>query len=108
MKNMDVDFLKFDSFTNGNFEAGDAIHGFSFNISNAGSGYGSALVATVAVSGTAGQFTCGASKLVVGDLVTITGSLGGTGAINSYATGTTYKVSAVTGSVGAVTGFTNC
>ena len=39
MKNMDVDFLKFDSFTNGNFEAGDVIHGFSFNITNAGTGY---------------------------------------------------------------------
>ena len=39
MKNMDVDFLKFDSFTNGNFEPGDAIHGFAFNITNAGSGY---------------------------------------------------------------------
>ena len=106
MKNMDVDFLKFDSFTNGNFEPGDAIHGFSFGITNAGSGYGSALVATVAVSGTAGQFTCGASKLVVGDLVTITGTLGGTATISGYATGTVYKVSAVTGSVGAVTGFT--
>jgi len=39
MKNMDVDFLKFDSFTNGNFEAGDIIHGFSFDITTAGSGY---------------------------------------------------------------------
>jgi hypothetical protein len=106
MKNMDVDFLKFDSFTNGNFEPGDAIHGFSFGITNAGSGYGSALAATVAVSGTAGQFTCGASKLVVGDLVTITGTLGGTATITGYSTGTVYKVSAVTGSVGAVTGFT--
>jgi len=106
MKNMDVDFLKFDSFTNGNFQAGDVIHGFSFDITNAGTGYGSALAATVAVSGTAGQFTCGASKLVVGDLVTITGTLGGTATITGYSTGTVYKVSAVTGSVGAVTGFT--
>ena len=102
----DIDYAKFDSFSGSTFAPGDKIHGFSFNIINAGTGYGSALVATVAVSGTAGQFTCGASKLVVGDLVTITGTLGGTGAINSYATGTTYKVSAVTGSVGAVTGFT--
>jgi hypothetical protein len=39
MKNMDVDFLKFNSFTDGNFEPGDAIHGFSFAITNAGSGY---------------------------------------------------------------------
>jgi hypothetical protein len=39
MKNMDVDFLKFDSFYDGNFEAGDTVHGFSFTISNPGSGY---------------------------------------------------------------------
>lgn len=106
MKNMNMDYLKFSSFSNGHFLAGDEVHGFSFNITNAGSGYGSALVATVAVSGIAGQFTCGASKLVVGDLVTITGTLGGTATITGYSTGTVYKVSAVTGSVGAVTGFT--
>lgn len=150
MKNMDVDFLKFDSFTNGNFEAGDVIHGFSFNITNAGSGYtngtithtlsgGGAttnatvavtiaggvvtnvetinpgagyntttgtLAATVATSGTAGQFTCGASSLSVGDTVTITGTRAGTGTITGYTSGTVYKVSAVTGTSPTVTGFT--
>ena len=64
------------------------------------------LVATVATSGTAGQFTCGASTLAVGDRVKITGTLGGTGTITGYATGNTYKVSAVTGSSPSVTGFT--
>jgi len=43
--------------------------------------YGSTLVATVAVSGTAGQFTCGASTLAVGDLLTISGTKGGTATI---------------------------
>jgi hypothetical protein len=150
MKNMDVDFLKFDSFTNGNFEAGDVIHGFSFNITNAGTGYDNGtiehtlsgggattnatvdvtiaggvvtnvvvknpgagyntttgtLAPTVAVSGTAGQFTCGASTLSVGDTVTITGTRAGTGTITGYTTGTVYKVSAVTGTSPNVTGFT--
>ena len=150
LKNMDVDFLKFDSFTNGNFEAGDVIHGFSFNITNAGTGYtngtithtlsgGGAttnatvavtiaggvvtnvetinpgagyntttgtLAATVATSGTAGQFTCGASSLSVGDTVTITGTRAGTGTITGYTSGTVYKVSAVTGTSPNVTGFT--
>jgi hypothetical protein len=150
MKNMDVDFLKFDSFTNGNFEAGDVIHGFSFDITNAGTGYtngtiahtlsgggattnatvavtiagGSVtnvvvtnpgagyttstgtLAATVATSGTAGQFTCGASSLSVGDTVTITGTRAGTGTITGYTSGTVYKVSAVTGTSPNVTGFT--
>ena len=73
----------------------------STGISTAGT-----LAATVAVSGTAGQFTCGASTLAVGDSVTITGTLGGTGAISGYVTGTTYKVSSVTGTSPSVTGFT--
>ena len=64
------------------------------------------LVATVATSGTAGQFTCGASTLAVGDRVKITGTNTGTGTITSYATGNTYKVSAVTGTSPSVTGFT--
>ena len=64
------------------------------------------LAATVAVSGTAGQFTCGASTLAANDRVTITGTLGGTATITGYATGTTYKVSAVTGTSPNVTGFT--
>lgn len=64
------------------------------------------LVATVATSGTAGQFTCGASTLAVGDRVKITGTNTGTGTITGYATGNTYKVSAVTGTSPSVTGFT--
>ena len=64
------------------------------------------LVATVATSGTAGEFTCGASTLAVGDRVKITGTNTGTGTITGYATGNTYKVSAVTGSSPSVTGFT--
>ena len=64
------------------------------------------LAATVATSGTGGEFTCGNSTLAVGSRVTITGTLAGTGAITGYTTGTTYKVSAVTGTSPNVTGFT--
>jgi hypothetical protein len=60
----------------------------------------------VAISGTGGQFTCDAATLVVGSTINITGTLGGTGTITGYATGTTYKVSAITGSGSSVTGFT--
>jgi hypothetical protein len=77
----------------------------AINILNPGRGYGGTL-AGVAISGTAGQFTCTAANLAIGDTLTITGTLGGTGSITSYSTGTSYKVSAVTGSAGAVTGFT--
>ena len=64
------------------------------------------LTATVAISGTAGQFTCGASSLKVGDALCITGSKGGTATFTGYVDGTVYLVSAITGSSGNVTGFT--
>jgi len=62
---------------------------------------------TVAVGGTAGVFTCGATDVSVDDTVTITGTAGGTGSITGYTTPKSYTVSAVTGG-GATTrtGFT--
>jgi phage tail sheath protein FI len=63
-------------------------------------------LSTVEITGTGGQFTCAATTLVVGSTIQITGTLGGTGGITGYATGTTYKVSAITGSGSSVTGFT--
>ena len=42
----------------------------------------------VAIAGTAGQFTCTAATLAVNQTVTITGTLGGTGTITGYTTGT--------------------
>jgi hypothetical protein len=67
---------------------------------------GRTALAGVAISGTGGQFTCTATTLAVGDRIRITGTLGGTGTITSYATGTIYTVSAVTGTSPSVTGFT--
>ena len=75
----------------------------SVTITSGGSGYA---LTNVSVSGTAGQFTCGTTKLAINDRVTITGTLGGTGTITGYTSGTTYKVSAVTGTSPNVTGFT--
>jgi phage tail sheath protein FI len=63
--------------------------------------------ATVATSGIAGQFTCGGTTTIaVNDLVTITGTNGGTGSITGYTSGTVYKVSAITGTSPSITGFT--
>lgn len=70
------------------------------------SGTTGTLAATVAVSGTEGQFTCGASTLAVNSTVTITGTRAGTGTIAGYTSGTVYKVSSVTGVSPNVTGFT--
>ena len=66
----------------------------------------STVAATVAISGSAGQFTCGNSILAVGDTITITGTKGGTSTFTGYVSGTTYRVSSVTGTSPAVTGFT--
>jgi hypothetical protein len=73
---------------------------YTFNIT------GTAINRIVACSGTAGQFTCGLSKLAVGDLVRITGTAVTTGTITGYTTGNEYKVSAITGTSPNVTGFT--
>jgi hypothetical protein len=67
---------------------------------------GRTALAGVAISGTGGQFTCTATTLAAGDRIRITGTLGGTGSISGYATGSIYTVSAVTGTSPSVTGFT--
>jgi len=63
-------------------------------------------ISGVAISGTGGQFTCTATTITVGDLIAISGTLSGNGAITGYSNPTTYKVSAITGSGSSVTGFT--
>lgn len=73
---------------------------------SAGAAAGRTALAGVAISGTAGQFTCTATTLAANDRIVITGTLGGTGTITGYTTGTIYTVSAVTGTSPNVTGFT--
>jgi len=55
------------------------------------------VLAGVAIAGTAGQFTCTATTLAVGQTVTITGTLGGTGTITDYTTGKVYTISVTNG-----------
>lgn len=79
-----------------------------FRVDNsAGGAVGTAVVggstftlAGVAITGTAGQFSCTASSqaLVVDQTVTIAGTYGGTGSITGYANPTTYLISATNGS----------
>ena len=54
-------------------------------------------LASVQITGTAGQFSCSATTLYVGERVTITGSFGGTGSISGYSTGTQYFIVATNG-----------
>jgi hypothetical protein len=64
------------------------------------------LVNNPAITGTAGQFSCSASSLSVGDYVTIIGTNTGTGSISGYTSFNQYKVSYVTGTSPSVTAFT--
>jgi len=67
---------------------------------------GRAALAGVAISGTAGEFTCTATTLAVGDHIKLDGTITGTGSIQSHTAGKIYEVSAVTGTSPNVTGFT--
>lgn len=62
----------------------------------------STALAGVTITGTAGQFSCTAFPLSVGMLLTITGTIGGTGSIEASTTGTVfnkaYRISATNGS----------
>jgi hypothetical protein len=52
----------------------------------------------VTITGTAGQFSCSANTLAVGQPICITGPYGGTGSISGYNTGTIYYIIATNGS----------
>jgi hypothetical protein len=54
-------------------------------------------LAGVTIADTFGNFTCTSTTLVPGQLVTITGTLGGTGSITSYASGTVYRIGVTNG-----------
>ena len=54
-------------------------------------------LSTVVIAGTAGQFTCAASTIVVGQTLRISGTFGGTGSITGYSNPTSYLVSATNG-----------
>ena len=69
MKNLNMDYLKFDSFSDGNFEAGDTIHGFSFNITNPGSGYTNGTI-THTLSGGGATTNATVAVTIAGGLVT--------------------------------------
>ena len=55
-------------------------------------------LSTVAITGSAGQFSCASTYLAVGMNVVISGTYGGTGSITGYANPTTYRISVTNGS----------
>ena len=58
---------------------------------------GSTTIGTVAIAGIAGQFTCAAATLTVGQSVVISGTNVGTGSITGYTNPTTYYIGATNG-----------
>jgi len=56
-----------------------------------------ATISGVKITGIAGQFSCTSTQLSVGQTVTISGTLGGTGTITGYTDPTTYRISATNG-----------
>jgi len=52
---------------------------------------------TVAITGTAGQFSCATTTLTVGQAIKISGTFGGTGSITGYTDPTTYYIIATNG-----------
>lgn len=64
---------------------------------NGASNYTGATLSGVQITGTGGQFSCNATTLTVGEFLTISGTLGGTGSITGYSNPTTYRISATNG-----------
>ncbi len=58
---------------------------------------GNATAASVTITGTAGQFACTCTGLVVGQYMKLSGTYGGTGSITGYSDPTTYYVTATNG-----------
>lgn len=69
LKNADVDYMKFTSFSDGNFSAGDNVHGFTFNITDPGTGYTDGTIAHT-LSGGGATTNATVNVTISGGLVT--------------------------------------
>lgn len=99
MKNFDMDYLKFDSFSDGNFQTGDEVHGFSFDITNAGTGYTNGVIPHT-LSGGGATTNATVDVTITGGAVTdITVTDPGAG----YTSNPTLTISSGSGSDAAVT-----
>ena len=77
----------------------------AWNVGSTRTSYGSytpyRTLSSVVITGTAGQFSCASANLQVGQVVSISGTAGGTGSISGYvngSTGTFYYIIATNGS----------
>jgi hypothetical protein len=84
----------------GSYALGQTITGTNVSPDTTITSYGTptATLASVVITGVAGQFSCTATTLAVGNTVTISGTFGGTGSITGYADPTSYLISDTNGS----------
>lgn len=68
--------------------------------------FGGTTLSGVQITGTAGQFSCSSTSLLVGQPVNVTGTYGGGGNITNYLSGTTYYIIATNGSTTFTLGYT--
>jgi len=67
-------------------------------IGNGGSGYVAPITLSgVSITGTSGQFSCNSATMRVGQILTVSGSLNGTGSIQNYTNPTDYVITAQAG-----------
>ena len=87
------------SVSDGSYVLGQTITGTSVSPDTTITSYGTptATLATVVITGVAGNFSCTATTLAVGNTVTISGTFGGTGSITGYANPTSYLISDTNG-----------
>jgi hypothetical protein len=85
--------------SDGSFVVGQTITGTGVSPDTTITAYGTptATLATVTITGVAGNFSCTATTLAVGNTVTISGTFGGTGSITGYANPTSYLISDTNG-----------
>ena len=87
------------SVSDGSYALGQTITGTGVSQDTTITSYGTptATLASVVITGVAGNFSCTATTLAVGNTVTISGTFGGTGSITGYANPTSYLISETNG-----------
>jgi hypothetical protein len=87
------------SVSSGSYVLNQTITGTGVSADTTITSYGTptATLATVVITGIAGDFSCTSTTLAVGNTVTISGTYGGTGSITGYANPTSYLISDTNG-----------
>ena len=89
--------MKVTAVASGTIAVGDLVTGGTYTTGTRITAIANQILTTVVITGTAGQFSCAAATLAVGQTVTISGTFGGTGSITGYVNPTTYYITVTNG-----------